>query len=281
MKENGFIHILIIAGIVLLLVGYLVYQKQPNLMPFFQKNGSGTVIITGPSPDPTSTTAVKKSTLDVVSDEWKGYVISDILPQYPNLQKEINSKEINRVFPLAYIDDHRPVPTYKSWLIEIKTSTDANYSNHTNYYLATPEVQKQLVDAVSTIWPFISERECSIENFYTPGNEAIDRKSKSKELADKKGYIVLSGNCSGVGSNSFTSVYKLSNGEKVRLQESDGISDKKGNANGKIRGIYGLYSPAIVVEYGQLYEENGLEAVSATAYFDLQSGQLKQVIKFN
>ena len=269
----------------MLVAGYLIYQKQPGLIPWL---GSRSVTINGPAhtPTPVSTPQPSKSSRGILSDEWREYFISDILPKYPEFQKTINSKDIKRVSPLSLKGDNPEAPPYKNWLVEIKTSI-SKYGDNYNYYLVTPEIQKQLIDPLSSMNEG-SVTNCMVEHIYTPGSE----RNLGRDLLDKKGYLVLSGVCDPRFSGNSVSVYKLSDAEKVKLEDTGSLiksyptyfptKDKKGNTLGRVRGVYGVNKPILVVDYGYFKDAiNKIEEVQDTAYFDLQTGQLKQVVKFN
>jgi len=87
----------------------------------------------------------------------------------------------------------------------------------------------------------------------------------------------------------FVPAYNLQTGDKIKLQGDftateaswKGVS-KTGNALGRLRGTYGVNNPTVVVEYGSFENAvNKVEEVRSAAYFDLQTGKLKQLIKFD
>ncbi len=207
------------------------------------------------------------------------YFISDYLPQYPKFQAEVKPESIKRVFPLTLkkISENQG----RGWLVEVEK--DSKIISH---YLLTPILEKELADSMSCV----SQDEnppIELEKVETVGNEG----GLGRDLQEKSGYLILSGtknSCYGGADSGFVSVYNLRTGEKIKLQGDftvpgtiwKGVS-KTGNALGIIRGVYGINQPTIVVEYG-LFKgaANKVEEVGIIAYFDLQTGRLKQLIKF-
>jgi hypothetical protein len=219
---------------------------------------------------------------NIIDKEEKGmleYFISDYLPLYPKFQSEVKPEFIKRIFPLALkkISDNQK----RGWLVEVEKE-----SKIVTHYLLTPVLEKELVDSMSCV----SQDEnppIELEKVETVGNEG----GLGRDLQEKSGYLILSGtknSCYGGADSGFVSVYNMRTGEKIKLQGDftvpgtiwKGVS-KTGNALGIIRGVYGVNQPTIVVEYGLFKGAvNKVEEVGIIAYFDLQTGRLRQLIKF-
>lgn len=261
MREKGVAPILILLLVaVVLLAGYFI-QKQGDIVALFSKANRSSVTISGYSgntPVPVSSPA--KSLFNALSENWLEYFKSDVFSKYPDLQNTLNIQDVKRVFPFN-VNKGLSAP-FDNWLVEVKTQEE------TNYYLVTPQIKKQLVGWVRTDHQGQNERYCSVEDLFIAGNKETDSK------------IVLTGWCNTQRGGNFISVYRLG-GEKIKLQGAEDIADSNGNALGKVRGIYGESNPTLVVDYGPLYLDKGQDRITGTAYFDLQSGQLQQVVKFN
>lgn len=259
-NQKGLARNLILIVIALFVLGlYFIYQKQ-------QKISSSSVEISGYSP---SSIPQSQSKLDTISNEWKEYFKSKILFKYPEFQKLIDKNDIKRVFPIILKGDNQ-YEERNNWIIEVD-----EFSNLTHYYI-TPTLQRKLINATTTSNPS-GEYNGVIADIYTVGNE----QGLGRSLQDPEGYLILDSVCYGYGTEWCTSVYKLSTGEKISLVGWDGVY-KNGNAKGKVRGIYGINNPTLVVDDGSFNSAATIvEEISSTAYFDLQSGQLKTIIKFN
>lgn len=207
----------------------------------------------------------------VSDDETKTYFMTNIYPKYPDLQKQIATNNIKRIFKFKLTDEIRGDGGF---LMEVEKTvkSDKSYS----FYIVTAKVQKELINPMSG-YADPNGVFCSLNNFLT-----------SKD--DKSGDLILSGRCGGYGGGMFTSIYKISNGEKVSLTGNVDISgttykgmSPTGNALGKVRGAFGYNNPTLVVEFGPDDESaaTNLERLSSIGFFDLQTGNLKQLVKFN
>lgn len=209
------------------------------------------------------------------------FFISDWFPEYTLFQREVSTQDIQRVFPLSLNNPGNDQD--RGWMVEVKTQ-----SGIVSHYLLTPTIEKKLINSMSCISndenPAIRlERVQTIE----AGADYI-----ISNLLDKDGYIVLSGSsneCYGGRSTGFVSIYAIGTGEKIKLQGSftfpgrqeKGISST-GNALGLLRGVFGTTRPTVVVDYGRFDATyTDLEYILATAYFDLQTGALNQLVSFN
>lgn len=229
------------------------------------------------SPVPEETLSPQMSAEKIKEEENKRQVkalLSDLV-RFPKFASEVKPEAVKKALPLTLGIG------IGGWIVEVEESAQV-----TSYYLLTPNLVKKLIDPKSCV----SEDDnppIELEKAETVGVES----HLGRSLQEKLGYLVLSGaknNCYGGANSGFVSVYKLRTGEKIKLQSNftrpgtiwKGVS-KTGNALGILKGIYGINKPTIVVEYG-LYKNaaSGLEEVDTTAYFDLQTGQLKQLIRF-
>ena len=207
------------------------------------------------------------------------YFLSDYLQQYPKFQTEVNPKMIKRVFPITL--KKISANQGRGWLVEVEKEPKT-----ISHYLLTPILEKELVNTMSCR----SQDEnppIELEKVEAVGNEV----GLGRDLQEKSGYLILSGtknSCYGGANSGFISVYKIRTGEKIKLQGDftfpstwKGVS-RTGNALGILRGIYGINQPTIVVEYGYFASvAEKVEEISLIAYFDLQTGELKQLVSFN
>ena len=189
-----------------------------------------------------------------------------------------NTNKINRVFPINL--EQTDKVKGGGYLVEISQTTPGVFS----YFLVTPNVQKELVNASSSYYENVNTP-CSITKYLTTGNE----RGLQRKLQDKLGYLILGGDCHGYSSGNFVSVYRLTDANKVELYGNfklpwiegspGGISS--GNALGTLIGVYGITQPTIIVNYGSTSPANVVEGLYQTVYFDLQTGKLDQLVKFN
>ncbi len=206
------------------------------------------------------------------------YFLSAQLSYYPQFQNQVKPETIKRVFFLPFEKNDEDKTEKSAWLVEVEKEPKI-----TSHYLLTPLIEKELVDSMSCVSqeenPLI---EIELEKVQTVGN--------GRTLQEKNGYVILSGrknNCYGGATSGFVSVYSLGTGEKIKLQGDfmvgnywKGVS-KVGNALGILKGIYGFNQPTIVIEYGSFeFAGDKLGEVDIVAYFDLQTGNLKQLIRF-
>lgn len=228
-----------------------------------------------PSVQPTPITSPSKDKIRSEADRQLEYFLRDNLSQFPKFQASVSSNLIKRVFPLSIKD----AKLTQGWLIEVKKE-DKNYTSPElfTYYLLTPNLEKELEDAVEDN----EGRSCILNKV-----QEVDKVQRIPykdvfNYEEKSGYLILSGSqCFGYDPQlGFVSVYDLPTGAKIKMQGDFPISkgfsilkkgvSSKGNAVGVLKGIYGSLNPALMVEY------NG-----DVAYFDLSSGNLRQLIRFN
>ncbi|MBD3250504.1 MAG: hypothetical protein GF381_02975 [Candidatus Pacebacteria bacterium] len=202
------------------------------------------------------------------------YFVEDILPKYPDLESEIRNHEITKVFSFISKDNSRSI-----WLIETKNQSSLNH------YLINSKLVKKLDHSISS--SSSDDARCNLVDVETIGDE----QNLQRELQEPQGYLVLSSiNCSAYGGGDFVSIYSLASGKKIKMVGNNfkisgsswhGISDT-GNALGRLRGIYGIDKPMVVVDYGSFESAaNELEEVILTAYFDLQTGKLIDIRRYN
>lgn len=195
--------------------------------------------------------------------------LNDTYSQYPKLQSQVSKDKIKKVFPLSLKGSGQQLQ--QGWIVEA-TSNSQQYTPESVYYLLTPILEKEFTDATSTVSDDKSGS-CTLDNVkvvYSGSNN----------------YVILSSKqCSGYGTagSGSTSVYKLPSGDKVKLQGSFTVPNMpsfwtgvsiSGNALGIFRDVHGVTQPMVVIDY------SSSEGVVLTAYFDLHSGKLDQLIKF-
>lgn len=205
-------------------------------------------------------------------DEFLSYWYKD----YKKFQQEVPASLVKRVFfiQLFKFTDNEE----KGWVVEVEKEPQK-----LSYYLLTPLIEKELENPKSCTFVPV-DPPIDLERVDTVGN---DKHRVTSFLKEPKGYLVLSGrknSCYGGAGTGFISVYNLSTGEKIRLHGNFeglvGISET-GNALGYLKGIYGLHEPTIVVEYGNFDRAaSNVEELTHIAFFDLQTGSLKQLIEF-
>lgn len=197
------------------------------------------------------------------------YFTSSVLPDHQQVASQISESAIIKVEPISVLD------TTQGWVVVTRSQ------KKNDVYLLLGDVQKKLESPMTSNNGY--EVTCDLTQIELVGNTQYEK------LADSHGYLVLSGrDCQDYGGGSFTSVYRLSDGSKVVLAGNVSLSNPRingvspaGNAQGRLVGVYGHSEPTVVVEFGLL--ENASEAaeeVSKMAFFDLQTGQLKQIIEF-
>lgn len=220
--------------------------------------------------------------LDIIGNNNLKYFVTSIYPKFPDLQKLVNSKDISRVFQFQLKEEYN-TRGMGGFLVEVEKIIDSNKSHL--FYLVTSKVQKELINPMSA-YADKSGIFCSLNDYQLSGGEV----SLGRNLIDKNGYIILSGKCGGYGSGRYVSVYKVSTGEKILLKGNvelsgtiyQGISET-GNALGGVRGIFGVNNPTLVIEFGSDDESAATspERLSNIGFFDLQTGNLKQLVHFN
>lgn len=233
------------------------------LIAVIKNNQTNKHISNLPTPEPTlSPEGIKEAERKQTIEAF----LSDLV-RFPKNQVEIKPETVKQVFPLVL--GNRP----SGWLVEIEEVEKE--SSAISYYLFTPVLVKELKE------PII----CEADGAYTVGAEP----NLGRSLQNKSGYLILYGtkNC-GPGADRIA-VYSLQAGEKIKLQGDfkipgmpiNGVT-KNGNALGNLRGVFGINKPTVVIEYGSFENAaNKIEEVSTVAYFDLQTGKLKQLIKFD
>ena len=99
-------------------------------------------------------------------------------------------------------------------------------------------------------------------------------------------YIVISSiNCASYGGGSSVAIYSLESGDKIKISGSNfkrpgsvngmGISES-GNALGRLRGVYGVKNPTVIIDYGNFESAaSNIEKVDMMAFVDLRTGKLK------
>ena len=200
------------------------------------------------------------------------------LPQFPNFQAKFKPESILQVYSIGGINIYDHVDGGK-WLIEVQKDTGI-----ISHYLLTPELEKELVNSMSCVLSQDTNPPIKLDKVQVIGNE----RGLGRKLLEKSGYIILSGTeneCYGGANSGFVSVYNARTGDKIKLQgdyDTGGrfVSDT-GNALGILKGIYGVFNPQIVIEYGNFESAASVvEQVNTVAYFDLQTGKLKQLVNF-
>lgn len=191
--------------------------------------------------------------------------LDNYLKKYPKFQSEVKPETIKRAFSFKFdeIDSQNQINQQKGWLVEVEKTPE-----HFSYYLLTSTLEKELLNPMSCV---------------VGDDENLPTKIEKMDIVSV--YIVLSGTedgCYGGADFGFISVYKISTGEKIKLQGDftapgtyGKVVSKTGNALGRLKGIYGFKQPTLVVEYLPSYGyERGM-----FAYFDPQTGALKQLIE--
>lgn len=198
--------------------------------------------------------------------------------RYAEKMPDIDPNNVTQAFPLP--NNKIPGPG-ASWVIEVQEAP-----NKLTHYLLMPELQTELSNA-SSCGSSDEPQPLPIQQVLTYGNEDSLQRSLT---TDPIGYLVITGQeeyCY-ASTGHYISVYKMSTGQKVKLTGNFNLYASlkgtlpNGNATGRLRGVYGINNPTIVVEYdGNNPYSNGIEALSKIAFFDPQTGRLKQLINFN
>lgn len=220
------------------------------------------------------------SKLDLRSNESLTYFLEKIYSKFPIFQSLVAKENIKRVFqfPLSLENDKNALGGY---LVEVQEKN--NPQNHTSFYLVTEQIQKELIDPMSS-YADANGIGCALIDYQIIGNEKLGRK-----LLDKNGYLILSGKCETYGGGRFISVYRISNAEKIMLRGNIEIGgtmykgmSETGNALGGVRGIYGVNNPTLVIEFGNddASAATPLERLSSIGFFDLQTGKLNYIENF-
>jgi len=211
----------------------------------------------------------------------KSYFLSNIYTKFPNFQTQVREGTIKRVFqfPISIENDKKAMGGY---LVEAENNINTHGSF--SFYLVTSKVQKELVNSMSSY----ADKDgigCFLTDYKIVGNES----GLNRSLADKVGYMILSGKCETYGGGRFVSIYKLSTGEKIILKGNIDIGgtmykgmSETGNALGGVRGVFGVNNPTLVIEFGSddASAATSLERLSSIGFFDIQAGNLMQVANF-
>lgn len=255
MKAKGFSNIFLVVAVLVVVIVFIGFLK-------FDKNKK--------SATPQESNIQEKS--EPIKDEhdslFKGF-LNDSYDQFPKLKSEVSKDSIKNVFPLSLKGPQGQLS--QGWIVETRAGSE-QYAIHNKYYLLTPSLEKELTDVTSTVSDDKS------------GNCSLD----TAKVIDTQGeqYLVLaSKSCNGYGADGSgsVSVYKLPEGEKIKLQAQFSVPDMpsfwtgtslSGNALGIFKDAYGVKQPKIAVDYSN---SNG---VALTAYFDLKTGKLSQLMKF-
>lgn len=270
MKNKGFIspHILLLIIVISAVLGVSLYFKNTRQQTTVPQNSDLTESITPEDkiqdrPEPNLSVKV---------------FIRDDITKFPDFQKKVTPESIQSIFPITITDNYGMSTT--GWVVGVlalktnETSISGNTKFYT-YYLLTPTLQKELTNTDITS---VDDVSCPLENVQEVGG-----------LREKGGYIVLSGNECGGFSRGFVSVYTKETGKKIKMQGNFSIIvgmgkvgvSPKGDVEGRLKGIYGTKQPTLIVEYGLFgYAPTIRDQVEAVAYFDLQTGVLKQLIRF-
>ncbi len=205
------------------------------------------------------------------------YFISDIYPLFPEISSQVSSENITRVVPFTLKNDQ--LEDSRAWLLEVKAEQGIN-----DYYVLSSLTQTKLDSPATGAGGDIAE--CSLEDVVFVGNE----RGLGRKLKETEGYIILgSQHCLTYGSGDSVSVFSINTGKKIPFKGTFKIPNTSnyqgvtalGNAQGRLRGVFGVNNPVVVVEYGNFGSAaNSVEELSLVAYFDLQSGALQQVIRF-
>jgi hypothetical protein len=221
-------------------------------------------------------TVIQESNIQEISEPIKDEhdslfksFLNDSYDQFPKLKSEVSKDNIKNVFPLSLKGPQGQLS--QGWIVEAKVGSENAPSN--KYYLLTLNLEKELTDATSTVSDDKS------------GNCSLDT-AKVVDTQDEQYLILASKSCNGYGvsGSGSVSVYKLPDGQKVKLQAQFSVPDvpsfwtatsPSGNALGIFKDAYGVKQPKIAVDYSN---SNG---VALTAYFDLKTGKLSQLMKFD
>lgn len=242
MREKGFgvILLLVIAAVIALIVGIKFYK--------------GKNVQTKPLPSEAPVSSPIKDEHDSLFRSF----LNDSYPLYSTLQQEVTKDQIIDVFPLSL------PPAETGWIVEAHGETRSG-TPHERYFLVTPTLEKELTKVTST--PYDSDDGlCKLDTV------------KQVSVGTQQYLVLVSTQCNGYGAagHGSVSIYKLKDGEKIKFHGStlSGISEA-GNAVGILQGIYGAKHPVVVVNHIGLSS-----GVAYTAYYDLQTGKLNQLIKF-
>jgi hypothetical protein len=279
MSRNGFAPIVIIF-LIALGIGFFVYSNRSKINIIPSQKG-----LTEESQEPQAPLSPEeyqqKNILESFLDDDPNWANNNI-GHYPDFKNKVQKDQIRKAYNIKLRSNLNPELDENfsgigsGWVIEIEKE-----ENLFTYYLLTKNLQQELTNVMSGNADDKGTY-CKVEKIQQVGNEA----SLGRILTDKNGYLVLTGGCLGYGGGNFVSIFKITTGEKIAMKGNftqkgsnyEGVSPS-GSALGKLRGVYGINNPTIIVEYGYSAVDP-IEEVNQLAFFDLQTGQLNQLIKF-
>ncbi|MBI3981016.1 hypothetical protein HY345_03370 [Candidatus Microgenomates bacterium] len=203
------------------------------------------------------------------------------LAHFPEFKEKFPKEKIKDAFNIKLkeaTNTSKYIPQ-SGWIIEVETMSEYN-----SVFLLSKTQQIELINAMSSNSKDANDF-CDLRNVQTVGTQFY---GPVLNLQDKNGYVILYSECRGYGGGESVSVYGLTDGKKIKLtgdflQRRNQLPavTKSGNAMGRLRGIYGIEKPTMIVEVGG-FESAGsdLEYLSSIAFFDMQTGSLKQLIPF-
>jgi len=270
-KKFNFFH-LTLALVFLIITASILFNLQSQKYQTLIENIEKENLLTATSTQKTDENYEQKAERD--------YFIEEILPKYPSITEVLSVDSIQEIFAFTYKDENYSL----SWLVE--TETYKENQPQLEYYLVTPYYQKKLEHPMTNAAG--NDAPCTLDSFKTIGNE--DSRSLRRDLQDKAGYMVLTGSdCQySYGGGNFVSVYSLSDGKKIPLQDNSDVGytqwprvTKYGNAQGRLMGVYGVLNPQIIVKFGGFDSAATYpEEIYALAFFDLQTGKLLRTTEF-
>ena len=149
----------------------------------------------------------------------------------------------------------------------------------------TPWSKRDFIHSDQSSNMYESESKCDVAKVLavTDFNGLYRTPDKSKT----EGYLIVSvQDCQTYGGGESVSIFSLDDGHKISFTGQpytgqhirEGRRDAKyiyfGNAEGRLRGVYGLKNPEVIVDFGGSSTESLEGSASFTAHFDLQTGRL-------
>lgn len=246
------------------LLGGIVAWGLMNLLPKTPLKSVSTIRVDKSEPLEISDSELQETE----AQRTLGYFSAAILSQYyPDLDAEIQGLEITKVFGLTLKDGHR------GWLVEVVDpafNSSQTAGSGMSHYLVTPDLQKKLDQPMA-------------------GNYGDARCELTKVLVVLDKLVLGSQGCVTYGGTDLVAMYSVISGEKINFQgsssfagsNSKGISPA-GNAEGTLKGVFGLKQPMVVIESYLNSDPAGFEAEAGVmAFFDLRTGKLRQLVKVN
>lgn len=241
--RRGFAAPLVLIGITLLVViAGGVYYLGKFRLPTSNQVPSG---ISSPNPTNGPATDFQKQGTPVDHSRKTGevaYFLSDWIDHYPKFKALLGTGKVTNAFLFGY-----KKTLGHGWIIETNTNEKRRV------FLLTPDLEKELTGPMSSNVEDDGSSWCTLNDVKVVGNE----NGLGRDLNDKNGYVVLNGTCNGYGGGNFVSIFKVTSGDKIRLQGSFGLfgtaynaMSASGNALGRVRGIYGVTNPVLIVEFG-------------------------------